>query len=119
MKRHLGFFASLIAFIFIIEGVIFLLSFFQSYQAGFRGAAFISLFIALVHFIIAGGLIVRKRWTPHLGIFFQLYIIVNFILNNREALSSPTLLPSALTVLSVAAFITVSLFILKDQFRQR
>ncbi len=116
MKKHIGFFAPLLALIFVIEGVIFFISFFQSYEAGIRAAAFVSLFIALVHFFIAWGLVLRKRWAPHLGIFFQLYIIINFLVSNLNALSSPTLLPSALTVLSVAAFLTVSLFVFRDQF---
>lgn len=116
MKKHVAFFAYLLAFIFAVEGVIFLLSVFQSYEAGFRGAAALSLFIALVHFFIAGGLGLRKRWAPHLGIFFQLYIILNFVISNFHSLYSPILLPSALTVLSVSAFITTSLFILRNEF---
>lgn len=118
MKKHILFFAYLLAFIFAIEGFIFLLSVGQSYQAGFRGAALLSLFIALVHFFIASGLFFRKRWAPHLGIFFQLYIMLNFAISNSHSLSSPALLPSALTVLSVSAFITTSLFILRNEFLQ-
>jgi len=118
MKKHIFFFVSLIAFIFFIEGAIFLFSVFQSYEAGFRGAALLSLFIAGVHFFIVFGLISRKKWAPHLGIFFQLYLVLNFIISNREALYSPTLLPSAVTVLSVSAFLTASLFMLKNQFTE-
>jgi len=116
MKKHIAFFATLIAFVFAIEGAIFLMSVVESYQAGFRGAALLSLFIALVHFFIAFGLVLRKRWAPHLGIFFQLYIILNFIISNFYTLSSPMLLPSVLTVLSVSALITGSLFVLRNQF---
>lgn len=116
MKKHIVFFAALIAFIFAVEGVAFIFSVFQSYEAGFRGAAGLSLFISLVHFFIAIGLILQKKWAPHLGIFFQLYIVVNFILHNSQSLFSEALLPSALTVLSVSAFLTISLFILRNQF---
>ncbi len=116
MKKHIAFFAPLIAFIFGVEGIIFLLSVPQSYQAGFRGWAVFSLFIAAVHFFIAFGLVHKRKWAPHLGIFFQLYIILNFIISNFQSLFTPTLLPSALTVLSVSAFLTGSLFVLRDEF---
>ena len=116
MKKHIAFFASLLAFIFAAEGALFLMSVAQSYHAGFRGWALFSLFISLVHFFIAAGLLHRRRWAPHLGIFFQLYIILNFAIGNLHSLSSPELLPSALTVLSVSAFITTSLFILRNEF---
>lgn len=116
MKKHIVFFASLIAFIFAIQGVIFLMSVPESYQAGFRGWALYSLFIAVVHFFIALGLIHRRKWAPHLGIFFQLYIILNFIISNSGSLFSPILLPSVFTVLSVSAFITTGLFILRNEF---
>jgi hypothetical protein len=116
MKKHIIFFALLLAFIFAVEGIAVLFSVASSYEAGFRGAAALSLFIALVHFFIAIGLVLRKKWAPHLGIFFQLYIVVNFIISNRSALFAETLLPSALTVLSVSAFITISLFVLRNGF---
>jgi hypothetical protein len=116
MKKHIAFFATLLALIFAIEGIAFLFSVASSYEAGFRGAALLSVFIALVHFFIATGLVMRKKWAPHLGIFFLLYIVVNFIISNSQALFTETLLPSALTVLSVSAFLTISLFLLKDEF---
>ena len=116
MQKHITFFAPLLAFVFAIEGVAFLFSVVSSYQAGFRGWAMFSLFIAFVHFFIAYGLATRRRWAPHLGIFFQLYIVLNFIISNASSLFSQALLPSALTVLSVSAFLTVSLFITKDEF---
>jgi hypothetical protein len=116
MRKHIVFFASLLASIFLLEGAIFLYSVVPSYQAGFRGAAALSLFIAFVHFFIAGGLFLQKKWSPHLGIFFQLYIVLNFIFNNFGTLFSEELLPSVLTVLSVSAFLTFSLFVLRNQF---
>lgn len=116
MQKHITFLATLLAFVFALEGVAFLFSVSSSFQAGFRGWAFFSLFIALVHFFIAFGLATRKRWAPHLGIFFQMYIVLNFIISNFSSLFSQSLLPSALTVLSVSAFLTISLFMTKDEF---
>ena len=116
MKKHIIFFVSLLAFIFIVEGVFFLFSAKDSASLGFNKSALFSVFIAFVHFFIAFGLIKKKKWTPHLGIFFEAYLVVNFFISNERALSSPALLPSVLSVLSVSAFVTVSLFVLREQF---
>lgn len=116
MQKHLAFFAYLLAFIFTLQGALFLYSVWGSYEAGFRGWAMYSLFISLVHFFIAFGLAKGRRWAPHLGIFFQLYIVLNFIIGNSQSLFSEALLPSALTVLSVSAFLTITLFTLKNEF---
>lgn len=116
MKKHIVFFAPLLAFIFALEGAAFIFSVIQSYQAGFRGWALFSAFIAFVHLFIAFGLATHKKWAPHLGIFFQLYIVLNFAISNAGSLFSQALLPSVLTVLSVSAFLTVSLFITRDEF---
>ncbi len=118
MKKHVVFFSSLLAFVFVIQGGAFLLSVPQSFEAGFRGAAVLSLFIALVHFFIAFGLVTLRKWAPHLGIFFQAYILLNFFISNRHSLTATTMLPAILTILSVSAFTTVTLFILRNEFHR-
>ena len=102
---------SLLAFIFAIEGIAFLFSAKES-------SSLFSVFIAFVHFFIAFGLIKKKKWAPHLGIFFEVYLIVNFFISNAQAIYSPSILPSVLSVLSVSAFVTVSLFVLREQFTE-
>lgn len=118
MKKHYQFFASLIAFIFLIEGATFLVSVKDSFSLGLPWSAAYSLFIAFVHFFIAYGLLKRKHWAPHLGIFFELYLVLNFVISNFSSLYSSELLPSVVTVLSVSAFITATLFVIKNQFNQ-
>jgi hypothetical protein len=75
-------------------------------------------FIAFVHFFIAYGIVKRKKWAPHLGIFFEAYLVANFMVNNAKSIYSVVLLPSALTLLSVSAFVAGSLFVLRNKFTQ-
>lgn len=116
MSKHSHIFISFIALIFFIEGALFALSALESYAAGFRGWAAFSFFITFVHLFIAVSLFKQKRFAPHLGIFFQAYLVTHFIINYRETLYSPILFPSAIGVLSISAFITTSLFVLRNQF---
>lgn len=118
MSKHIAFFTSLLAFIFVVEGLTFIVSAKDGFSLGFVGSAFFSLFIAFVHFFIAFGLVKRKKWAPHLGIFFEAYLILNFLILNFKVLFSSALLPSAITLLSVSAFLTASLFILRKQFTE-
>ena len=118
MKKHIVFFVSLLALIFALEGISFILSAKDSVALGFNKSAVFSIFIAFVHFFIAFGLIKRKKWAPHLGIFFEAYLVVNFFISNARAILSIELLPSVVTVLSVSAFVAVSLFILREQFTE-
>jgi len=111
MKKHIVFFISLLAIIFTLEGISFLFS------AKDSGSLF-SVFIAFIHLFIVFGLIKRKKWVPHLGIFFEAYLVINFFIGNMRTLLSPEIFPSAISVLSVSAFIGVSLFVLREQFTE-
>jgi hypothetical protein len=116
MSKHSHIFISVIALIFFIEGALFGLSALESYAAGFRGWAAFSFFITFVHFFIAVSLFKQKRYAPHIAIFFQAYIVTHFIISYRDTLYSPILFPSAIGVLSISAFITTGLFILRNNF---
>lgn len=118
MKKSFVFFTSLIAFLFLIGGITFIISAKEALAAGFAWSGAFSLFIAFVHFFIVFGLVKRKKWAPHLGIFFELYIVLNFVISNVKVLFSPTLFLSAITLLSMSAFLATSLFLLKNHFTE-
>ncbi len=116
MKKHIQFFTWLLSFVFVSEGIIFIFSAYASYLLGAYVSLIYSFFIAFVHFFIAYGLVKRKKWAPHLGIFFQAYLIFNFVISNSRTLLSSALVMSAVTFLSLSAFVTVSLFVLRREF---
>jgi hypothetical protein len=116
MSKHSHVLIIAIALVFFIQGALFVLATFDSFGAGFRGWAGFSFFIALVHLFIGYSLIKRKIFAPHLGIFFQAYLVAHFIIMNRDMLYSPILFPLAISVLSISALLTTSLFLLRNKF---
>lgn len=119
MKGHIVLFSVLLAFVFLVEGLSTLYSSYILYHVGLTNDAYYSVFLACVQFFIAGGLATRRRWSPHLGIFFQAYLVINLIIQNRGISFSTAQLPSVLTLFSASAFITISLYILRNEFRRQ